>query len=151
LSGTKYTYKSKKRKLELKFINDSVGILTNTFYCPNLKPEYKIIVQEFTYNRNGDSIYVKNSNQKFGDALFIEIPVQNSKCCDFLNENKRERIDRTKIFYIGPNYPSDFEIYGRIPNLTIDTLVIVENFIFYYKREDRGGFWFLFKKKKGSR
>jgi hypothetical protein len=146
LSGTKYIYKSKQRKLELQFINDSICVLTNTFYCPDIASEYKIIVQKFTYNRSGDSIYVKNINPKFGNDLYIEILVQKSNTCDFLNENERQD-KRLQHFYIGPNYATDFEKYGIIPNITTDTLRIIKNNIVYYKKDNRGSVGFIFKKR----
>jgi hypothetical protein len=134
--------------LELKFVNDSICTLTNLFYCPDIETEYQIIVQEFTYNRNGESIYVRNKNPKYGNDLYIEIPVQNSSVCDFLNENKRKMLDRTKVIYIGPNYSSDYEKHGRVPNITTDTLILMKNHIFYYKKTINGSFGFIFKKSK---
>jgi hypothetical protein len=121
LSGKKFVFKSKRRTLELKFVNDSIATLTNIFHCPDIEPEYKIIVQQCKYTHIGNEIYLKNEDPKFGDRLYIEIPPQNSNICDFLNENKRQHPS------FAPNYATDYEKYGIVLNITIDTIHIFEN------------------------
>jgi len=126
LSGNTFTYKSKRRKLELKFVNDSICTLANIFNCPDIEAEYKIIVQKCKYTKKGDDIYLINQELRFGDKSYIEIPPQISSICDFLNEKNRKH-----TFYIGPNYATNFEKYGVIPNIAIDTLRIMQNKIIY--------------------
>ncbi len=87
-------------------------------------------------------IYIKNLEPKYDNGIHIEIPPQNCKVCDFLSESKKEI-----PFRIGPRYITDYEKYGRVPNVTTDTLRIVRNKIFYYKKKDREGIGFIFKRK----
>ena len=130
LSKKKFIYESKRRRLELKFVNDSICTLTNTFNCPSIEPKYKVIVQKCLYTRIDNDIYLENKDSMFGNSSYIEIPPQNSNVCYFLNENNR----RTKQIYIGPNYATGYEKYGIIPNITNDTLRIVNNEIIFPKK-----------------
>jgi hypothetical protein len=140
LSGETFTYKSEHRKLKLKFVNDSICTLTNIFDCPDIEQEYKIIVQECTYIKKGNDIYLKNKELKIGDKSYIEIPPQSSNVCDFLSTKNRKR-----PFYVGHYSATEYEKYGIIPNITIDTLRIINNKIVLYKAYDKGSLGFVFK------
>ena len=141
LSGKKFVYKSEQRKLELKFVNDSICTLTNIFDCPDIEQEYKIIVQECTYTKEGNKIYLKNKELKYGDSLYIQIPSQNSNVCDFLNENGKAKQNYNRAEYL--LYYKENVI---IPNITINTLYITNNKILFVKNYDRGSFGFVFKR-----
>ncbi len=140
LSGNKYTYKSKQRTLELAFIDKSTCVLKNIFHCPDIDEEYKIISIECNYIQKGDTIFLNNKDSKNKNSLYIEIPPQKSDKCEFLNEKSRE-----KQFSIGPNYASDYEKYGIIPNITTDTLYIIKNKIVLYKKGKNRTIGFIFK------
>jgi len=142
LSGKKFVYKSKNRKLELMFVNDSICTLTNIFDCTDIEDEYKIIVQECIYIKEGNYIYLKNKELKSANgSSYIEIPPQNSKLCAFLCGENRKR-----PFYVGPYSATAYEKYGIIPNITTDTLRIVNNRIVLYKEYYRGSPGFIFKR-----
>jgi hypothetical protein len=124
-----FVYRSKKRKLELKFINDSVCTLVNTFYCSCLSEKYRVITQVCKYSQRDNLILLRNEESKYGDGTYIELPSQKCNDCPFLNQGQLK-----SSFYIGPKYVSDFEKYGLVPNLTKDTLLIInKNKIIYHK------------------
>lgn len=140
LSGNKYTYKSKLRTLELMFIDESTCILKNTFHCSDIEEKYRIINIECNYTKKGDTIYINNKNPNYNNSLYIEIPPQNSNKCEFLNEKSRE-----KKFSIGASYATDYEKYGIVPNITIDTLYIIKNKFVLYKKGESRSVGFIFK------
>lgn len=140
LQGNKYTYKSKQRTLELVFIDGATCVLKNTFHCPDVEEKYRIISTECTYTKKGDTIFISNKNLNHHSGQYIEIPPQNSKRCEFLNDKRRE-----KIFSIGPNYASDYEKHGVVPNITTDTLYIIKNKIVLFKKSENRSIGFIFK------
>lgn len=138
LTGKIFTYKNKNRKLELEFINDSICNLANIFDCPDIEQEYKIIVQECAYSKKGDDIYLKSKESKFGNSAFIEIPAQNSDICGFLNERNKKRPSTYST--------TEYEQHGLIPNITTDTLHIIDDKIVLYRvYNNRSNINFVFK------
>jgi len=140
LRGNKYTYKSKQRILELIFTDQTTCVLKNTFHCPDIEEKYRIISTECNYTQKGDTIFLCNKNLNYHNGLYIEIPPQNSEKCEFLNEKSRE-----KKFTIGPNYATDYEKYGVVPNITTDTLYIIKNKIVLFKKSENRSIGFIFK------
>jgi len=140
LPNNKYVYKSKKRTLELYFRDSSTCVLKNTFKCSDINPNFKNIITECNYLRKGDTIFLNRKNTSNTESLYLFIPPQKSKKCDFLNKEKRER-----VFSIGPSYATDYEKYGLVPNINQDTLYIINNRIFFYKQVKRQGIGFMFK------
>lgn len=140
LEGNRFIYKSKKRRLQFTFKNDSLCILKNVFYCPDIDPAFKVINIDCSYIKKGDTVFLKNLNPKQAGDLYLYIPPQKSNCCKFLNKENRQR-----TFSIGPNYHTDYEEYGLVPNITNDTLFIVKKKIYFFKRNQRESIGFIFK------
>lgn len=143
LGGKSYSYKSKKRTLQLFFDNDSICRLKNTFHCHDIDPEIKEIVITCKYERVKDTIYLRNLDAESNDyenSLTFDIPVQNSRSCAFLNKESRKR----KIS-IGPSYTTEYQKYGLVPRIDIDTLYIQKNKIILYKQAASKSVLFIFK------
>jgi hypothetical protein len=143
LIGKSYVYKSKKRTLELQIDNDSLCRLINTFYCNDLNLEVKTIKIELNYKRIGNKLIVKNidPNKHFeGDELFLNIPVQNSIECDFLNLDQRK-----KYKTIGPSVTTGYEKYGLVPRIDIDTFYIHKSKLILYKQNEYRSIGFVFR------
>jgi hypothetical protein len=146
LSGEKFIAKSKMRTLELVFENDSICRLTNTFDCKDLDPEVKEITIISKYERKGDLVFIRNVNCKKNDchySLTKELPFQKSSKCKFLNEGSRG----PRANYIGPRYMTDYEKFGLVLNVDIDTLHIVKRKIFFVKSENGITIGWEFKKR----
>ena len=109
LGGKSFSYKSKKRTLELVFENDSICRLQNTFHCNDINSEKKKITINCQYKRIKDTIYLRNLDCKDDNCMYdltINIPVQDSKSCSFLNEEYR----KIKLA-IGPSYKNEYQKY----------------------------------------
>jgi len=144
ISGKKFKFNSNNRELILHFENDSLCILKNTFYCDDIEEQYKEIIVKSKYERRGDSIFLKNINCKQDDCNFstiIEIPIQNSLSCDFLNEESRQ----SKVLFDGRSYKTKYHEFGLVPNVDIDTLYINKKSIIFVKKIKNGNFGFVFK------
>lgn len=143
LGGRTFNYKSKKRTLQLIFDNDSICRLKNTFHCNDIDLDIKELITTCKYKRVNDRIYLTNIDCKSDSCeydLIINIPIQNSKECDFLNKEYR-----THKNTIGPNYTTEFKKYGSIPQIDIDTLYIQKNKILLYKQKGKESIGFIFK------
>ena len=117
------------RKFELIFINDTICVFRNTFFCNDIAREYKIIDQECKYILINESLIVNDVNEKHPDMLFIDIPIQDSKKCSFFTEQGRQ------ILIDGGG--SLYSQYGKVPNITTDTLYFKShnpNVITLYKK-----------------
>lgn len=117
------------RKFELIFINDTICVFRNTFFCNDIAREYKIIDQECKYTIMNESLIVNDVNEKHPDMLFIDIPIQDSKKCSFFTERGRQ------ILIDGGG--SLYSQYGKVPNITTDTLYFKShnpNVITLYKK-----------------
>jgi len=144
LSGKSYKYKSKRRILELKFENDSLCTLENTFKCKDLKPELQKILIKCKYNRINDTIFIQNIEFDDGNVNYdiaINVPTQENSKCKFLNEKNRRKGE----FQIGPSYQTQYEKHGLVPNIDLDTLYIVKNHILLLKQNERRSIGFIFK------
>jgi hypothetical protein len=142
LSDTTFKYKSKKRTLQLVFENNSICRLENIFHCNDIESNIKELVATCTYKRVGDTIFLRNidCNNDCNYDLIRDIPPQESKECDFLRLEKRER----KVT-IGPSYLTDYQKYGLVPNIDIDTLYVIKNKIFLNKQNKGMSISFIFK------
>ncbi|MEN6501952.1 MAG: hypothetical protein ABFC55_06210 [Tenuifilaceae bacterium] len=143
LSNSTFKYKSKKRTLQLVFVNESICRLENIFHCNDIESDVKELTTICTYRRNGDTIFLKNINCENSDCnygLIREIAPQESKQCDFLNSEKRGR-----RVTVGPNYLTDYQKYGLVPNIDIDTLYVIKNKIFFNKQNKGMSVSFIFK------
>lgn len=143
ISNKTFKYKSKKRTLQLVFENDSICRLENIFYCNDIKSDIKELTTISTYKKNGDTIFLKNiacTTDNCHYDLIRDIPPQESKDCDFLNIEKRKR-----KMIIGPSYLTDYQKYGIVPNIDIDTLYIIGNKIFLNKQSKEMSISFIFK------
>ena len=143
LEGTSYKYESKKRTLELSFESDSICKIENFFHCNDIIPSIRKKIIICYYQRKGDTIYLKNidcESDTCKKELTISIPPQESKKCVFLNKNSRQN-----HITFGPNYATDYEKYGLVPNIDIDTLYIIKNRIMLYKKDSIGNVGFIFK------
>lgn len=141
LKGKTFKYESKQRTMELTFENDSLCIFKNVFHCKDISPEIKTITFNCKYRRESDYLFVKNLiYDSLCNNVFVDIPPQNSTCCTFLTNEKRK-----KVFYIGPSYLTDYEKYGLVPNIGIDTLIIVKNKIWLFKHTNIMTAGFIFK------
>lgn len=140
LINKKFSYKSQNRTLELSFKDSANCSITNTFNCSDIEEQYKITKIECEYKRIGNNILIINKKASNNKGLYIPIPNQVSKECFFLNQISKERNIKTS-----PSYSTDFEKYGIIPNITNDTLKIVNKKIIYYKKNDYQSIGFVFK------
>ena len=143
LAGKSFKYNSKKRTLELIFDNDSLCKLKNTFYCKDIDINIKELTIFCKYKRINDTLYLININCKQDTCkydLIVPIPPQHCKQCSFLNEEHR-----THPITYGPNYSSDYQKYGLIPNIDIDTLYLVKNKILLYKHDSKMSIGFVFR------
>ena len=143
ISNNTFKYKSKRRAMQLVFENDTICRLVNIFHCNDIDSEVKKLTTTCTYRRNGDTIFVRNINCKSDDCnydLMWDIPIQESKKCGFLN-----LANRSSEKNIGPNYLTDYQKYGIVPNIDIDTLYIIKNKIFLNKQNEEMRISFLFK------
>jgi len=143
LGGKSFKYKSKKRTLELIFDNDSICRLRNTFYCNDIDINVKELTIISRYKRIKDTLYLRNINCKQDSCkygLFIPIPPQDCKQCSFLNEKSRAH-----PITFGPNYSTDYQKYGLVPNIDIDTLHVIKNKILLYKHDAKTSIGFIFK------
>ena len=147
VTGHSFEYISKNRKLELIFDSNSNCELRNTFNCRDLPPNVRKISINCTYKQMHDTICLKNiacnNDPLCKKTLTIEIPPQINQSCFFLSDESRK-----KKFIIGPNYESDYEKYGMIPNIGLDTLYIVKNKIVLYKKDSSGSVGFIFSREK---
>ena len=144
MTGKSYSYKSKKRTLELVFENDSICRLENTFHCDDVDSEIQKITISCVYNRVEDVIYIQNLdcvNDNCEYDIWVNFPFQNSKPCSFLNEEHREK----RQLRIGPNYSTEYHKYGLVPNIDIDTLYVIKNKIIFYKDVSHKSIGFVFK------
>jgi hypothetical protein len=140
LVNKNYIYKSKQRKIELSFIDDSTCIFRNTFNSADLEEKYRIIEVECYFIIIGSKIVLQNKNPNINNTDYADIPSQENCSCEFLNKEKRHH-----KFYIGPYYPTDYQKFGMIPNITTDTLHIINKSIFLFKKAERGSMTFIFK------
>jgi len=143
IGGNTYKYKSEKRTLELSFENGSICRLKNTFFCMDIAPNVREITIICNYKRNGDTIFLRNidcNSDTCKKALTISIPPQESSECFFLSSSSRKRNTT-----FAPDYATEYEKYGLIPNIDIDTLYVVKNKIILYKRDSLTNVGFIFK------
>ena len=143
LPGETFSYKSKKRTLDLIFENDSTCKLINTFKCKDIDPEIQQIIINCKYKRIGDTIILSNIKclENIYNEIFIDLPIQESCKCEFLNKENRGNDD----FYVGPRYITDYQKYGIIPNIDIDTLYIINREIILVKYSESMSIGFTFK------
>lgn len=106
-----------KRKLTLSFQNDSICALKNIYDCDNLenkemtfKCKYKVLSNKYLLLIN-DNAYIDTTG-----VGYFYFPETSGLNCEFL-QKKEKRIT------IGPNYPTEYERYGKIPYITTDTIV----------------------------
>jgi len=105
---------------------------------------YKEITIICRYEKVDKMLILKNIDCKSDScnkSFTIDIPPQTSNQCDFLNEDKRNR-----VFTVGPSYPTAYEKYGLVPNIDIDTVFIVKNKLLFIKnKQNWGNIGFIFK------
>ena len=106
-------YYKKIKKFELIFVNDTICLFRNTFFCNDIAAEYRIIEQKCSYIKQDSMLIVSNLQSKYGNGWYIDIPVQESKKCDFLSESGHRLMLGVGTFY---------NLYGKVPNIKNDTL-----------------------------
>ena len=144
IAGKKFSYTSPNRKLLLSFENDSLCSIKNIFYCDDIDNKFKEISIKATYKRQSNMIIVRNITCKDNFCKYpsnIDIPVQESTKCIFLNKDNRE----FKMIFDGRKYQSDYHKFGLVPNIDIDTMYIYKNKITLIKKIGNGNFGFIFK------
>ena len=144
IAGKNFSYTSPNRELLLSFENDSLCSIKNIFYCDDIENKYKEITIKATYKRQSNMIIIRNVTCKDDTCKFstnINIPIQESNKCAFLNKAHRE----SKMIFDGRKYQSDYHKYGLIPNIDIDTMYIYKNKITLIKKIENGNFGFIFK------
>ena len=143
INGKTYTYKSKNRTLELKFVNVTLCILTNNFKCKCIDPESRSLSQSCRYILKSDTLILQNLSYKKKNAssdLILSIPSQNCSECWFLSDESKKM---NRLF--GGNYLTDYQKYGSVPNIEVDTLFMMKNKIFLTKTDGKISFTFIFK------
>lgn len=142
VSNQSFIYKSENRTLELIFDSDSTCQLINTFHCSDIDLDVRELTTYCSYLKIGDKIILRNLNCKTDTCkydLFMDIPVQKSVECDFLNEENR--IQQT----LSPNYSTQYKEKAAYPLIDIDTLQILKNKIVLYKQNNFESIGFVFK------
>ena len=89
-------------------------------------------------------IILKNITCKDDSCIYqqnIEIPIQKSSNCSFLNNEGRN----SKTVFDGRTYQSDYHKYGLVPNIDIDTMHISNGKIILIKKNNNGNFGFIFE------
>lgn len=125
-----YYFKSKKRVLELNFLNDSICIYKNTFSCKDIDSNIRVIEIQCKYIKNEDFIILENLNCNNANSFYIEYSPQKSNDCKFLNKNN---INENQIKFGGQHTISDNYISSLIPNIDVDTLYIYNKRLFLLK------------------
>jgi hypothetical protein len=132
ISGKTFNAKTKNRIAQLKFDNDSTCHFINTFLCNDIDPKIKQIIITCRYKRQDNLILLRNMECKSDSCNFaftIDIPIQESKKCNFLNNESRKVLNSA-----GPNYLNTYEEFGFVPNIDIDTVYIVRNRLIFVKQ-----------------
>jgi hypothetical protein len=140
LNNSSYIYKSKKRTLRLVFSNDSICRMENVFHCNDIDLDIKELTTTCVYKRIEDKIILRNVNFQRDTNLYLYIPPQESINCSLLNANKREHSK------IGPNYLTQYEKYGLVPNIDTDTLLLFKNKILLTKPGELINKGYIFRK-----
>ena len=143
IDNNTYKYKSKMRTLELSFESSSICRLKNTFHCMGIAPNLRETTIVCNYQKRGDTVYLRNidcTTDTCKKALILSIPPQENKECTFLSSNSRKH----NVTY-GPSYATEYEKYGLIPYIDIDTLYIIRNKIVLYKKDTLMNVGFIFK------
>lgn len=146
INDSTFRYRSKKRNLRLIFGSDSTGKLVNVFRCRQIDDEVRSITFSFIYKRSVDTIFIRNTKCEKEDSClydpFFEVPPQSDCRCSFLSKENRFR-----SFFVGPRYMTDFEKYGLIPNIDIDTLYFLKGRKLFLMKNSSNGFYihYLFK------
>lgn len=143
IEGNTYIYESKRRTLQLFFENDTICKLKNIFHCADIDSKFKELTNVCMYRRVADTIFLRNMNCKNDSCeydLILDIPIQNSKNCSFLNKKSR-----TKQLMFGPNYITEYQKYGLVPKIDIDTIHILKRRMILYKQKGRNSIGFIFK------
>lgn len=126
LNDSIFLYRSKKRSLSINLENDSIGKMINVFKCRKIDEEVRTTISFFTYTRSLDTIFIRNINCETEDSClynpFYIVPPQLDCRCRFLSKEKRINSNG-----IGPRYITEFEKYGLIPNIDIDTLYLLKS------------------------
>jgi hypothetical protein len=141
IAGKKFSYASPNRKLLLSFENDSLCSFKNIFYCDDIDSKYKEITIRASYKRQSNMIIIRNVTCKDNTCKFpsnIDIPIQESNKCVFLNKENRD----SKMIFDGRKYQSDYHKYGLVPNIDIDTMYIYKNKITLIKEIGNGNLLF---------
>lgn len=144
LKGKKFIYKSQNRELLLTFSSNSMCSIKNTFFCDDVEDKFKEITVNATYKIQGNMIILKNITCKDDSCIYqqnIEIPIQKSSNCSFLNNEGRN----SKTVFDGRTYQSDYHKYGLVPNIDIDTMHISNGKIILIKKNNNGNFGFIFE------
>ncbi|MFP9113147.1 hypothetical protein ACLI1A_04350, partial [Flavobacterium sp. RHBU_3] len=105
---------------------------------------YKRVKIITTYRKIDNMIVLKNIACKNDSCVFpptIFIPIQNSRNCNFLNSENRE----SKTIFDGRTYLSNFDKYGQVPNIDVDTLYMYDNKLLFYKKIEGGNLGFIFE------
>ena len=145
ISGNRFIHKSLNRELIISFDNDSLCSLTNTFDCEDIDDKLKTIVIKAIYKRREGMIILRNVTCEKGNCKYppnIDVPVQQSNECPFLNGPSRAK----REVFDGRTYQNEYYKFGLIPNIDIDTLYINDDELTLIKKIDRGNFGFVFKK-----
>lgn len=144
IKGKQFSYSSPNRELFLSFENDSLCSIKNVFHCDDIDNKYKEITIKAIYKRQSNMIIIRNVTCKDNTCKFppnIDIPIQISNKCLFLNKENRNG----KEIFDGRKYQSDYQKYGLVPNIDIDTMYIYKNKITLVKKIENGNFGFIFK------
>jgi hypothetical protein len=114
--------------------------LENVFHCYDIDLDIKELTTTCIYKRIEDRIILRNVNSQKDTNSYLYIPPQESTNCDFLNANKREH------WKIGPNYRTQYEKFGLVPNIGTDTLILFKNKILLYKPGEIINMGYIFRK-----
>lgn len=142
LTDRTYKFESNKRTLSITFNDDSTCVLQNTFHCSDIDANVREIAIRCRFQQVGDRIYLRNLDCQDDNCrhnLTVDIPPQQSSKCDFLSDNSRRSVP------FSPKYNSQYEKFGLVPDIDIDTLYIIKNKIILTKAESGKSVGFIFK------
>lgn len=133
--GNEYIYENSDRKLSIQILDENNLIIKNVFNCNNIDQHFKNIVFKKKFRISNNKIIILNPEKEE-----FNLPYFNNSDCDFLSEKYRTNIRK---LYDGRTFYPDKSLY-YIPN--IDTLNIVQDNLYYYKKVENGSKGFIFKK-----
>lgn len=132
LSGRIFVNDDPYKSEYLEFTNDTLCIYTQIFHC-DISPQYKIKEIICNYKVLNDYIVLANIDiDSLANSIFF-LPKDEIKKCDFIYNEIKEVMAKTKRCLGCSTYSEKESLYGYINNIDNDTLYYHNNAISYLK------------------